>query len=410
MAEDDVLKWWEAEKQKHLDAAQALKDKADEDFRSLTEKEKEQVQTHLTSATEYQQKIQDRVDNDKLDASIKQLGRQLMVKDDAEQIDPRAARTWGDAFVASEVYRGMKAMGGIPQHFSSPAVSFRAAVGDPLLPQTGNNADAIPETFIPTLETPGLRQEQVTLADLFGQVQVSAGPTVRYPILTTRTRADGQVISPGEDKPYAEYAFDDATVTLDKRAAFVAVAEEFLEDAPYLRAFINTDLPFMVRQNEEAAFATALYAAVVEFAASADITGGDNVWDAILAGVTDVRVNFFAEPDALFIHPLDWAAAMVAKASTAGTYLSGGPNTTPSRDLWGSPARVVISQTAVQGFPVVGAFRIGGKVYRKGDVRLSASNSHDDFFQKNLVAIRAEVRSALGITYPEAFVKIDINS
>jgi hypothetical protein len=166
----------------------------------------------------------------------------------------------------------------------------------------------------------------------------------------------------------------------------------------------------MVRQNEESAFAVDFYAAVTEFAVSADITGGNNVWDAILAGVTDVRMNFFAEPDALFIHPLDWAAAMVAKASTAGTYLSGGPNDAPSQNLWGSPARVVISQTAVQGFPIVGAFRLGGKVYRKGDVRLSASNSHSDFFIKNLVAIRAEVRSVLGITYPEAFVKIDIAS
>jgi HK97 family phage major capsid protein len=410
MPDDDVLKWWETEKQKHLDAAQVLKDKADEDFRSLTEKEREQVQTHLTSATEFQQKIQDRLDNESLDKSIKQLGRQLTVGKGDEEIDTRAARTWADAFLASDVYRGMKEMGGLPEHFSSPSVTFHAAVGDPLLPQTGTNADAIPETFVPTLETPGLRQEAVTLADLFDQVPVTTGNTVRYPILTTRTKASGAVVTPGSAKPYAEYAFDDVTVELEKRAAFVAVAEEYLEDAPFLRAFLNRDLPFMVRQNEETAFATDFYAAVTEGSAAPDITGGAGIWDAILAGVTDVRMNFFGEPDALFIHPLDWAAASAQKADTAGTYLTGGPNQDPSRNLWGSPARVVISQSAVEGFPIVGAFRLGGKVYRKGDVRLSASNSHDDFFIKNLVAIRGEVRSVLGITYPEAFSKIDINS
>jgi len=410
MADDDVLKWWESEKQKHLDAAQALKDKADEDFRSLTDKERDKVREHLTQATEFQQKIQDRVDNDKLDMSIKELGRQLTTSPTDEVIDTAAARTWADAFLGSDIYRGMKSLGGLPEKFNSGVVKFTAAVGDPLLPQTGTNADAIGETFVPTLETPGLRQQPVTLADLFDQVQVTQGNSVRYPILKSRTRADGQVISPGEEKPYAEYTFDDVTETLEKRAAFVAVAEEYLEDAPFLRPFLNRDLPFMVRQNEEAAFAQDLYTTVTSFADANDISGGTGIWDAILAGVTDIRINFFAEPDALFIHPLDWAAAAVQKANTAGTYMSGGPNATPSRDLWGSPARVVISTTAVQGFPIVGAFGIGGKVYRKGEVRLDASNSHEDFFQRNLVAIRAEVRSVLGITYPEAFTKIDLAS
>jgi HK97 family phage major capsid protein len=407
---DVLIKSWEAEKNRHLDAAQSLKDKADEDFRGLTGEEKDKVKEHLTEAAAWNQKIQDRLDNEALDKSIKTLGRQLTVGKNDEEIDAAVARTWADAFLASDVYSGMKAMGGLPEKFNSPAVTFRAAVGDPLLPQTGSNADAIPETFVPRLETPGLRQQPVTLADLFERVPVEQGNTVRYPILTTRTRADGQVISPGEAKPYAEYAFDDVTVSLDKRAAFVAVAEEYLEDAPFLRSFINQDLPFMVRQNEEAAFATVLYTAVTEFATAPSIVGGEGIWDAILAGVTDVRMNFFAEPDALFIHPMDWAAASAQKADTAGNYLSGGPNQSPSQNLWGSPARVVISQTAVEGFPIVGAFGIGGKVYRKGDVRLSASNSHEDFFQKNLVAIRAEVRSVLGITYPEAFSKIDIAS
>ena len=412
MADDDVLKWWETEKQAHLDAAEEIKEKAKAEFRGLHDEEKDQIKHHLTEAGAFQKKIQDRLDNEALDNSIKQLGKQLVVRNEEEVVDSRTARNWADAWVASDVFKALKA-GGIPSgRFDSPFVIFRAAVGDPLLPQTGSNDDALAETFFPRLETPGLRQEAVTLADLFEQVTVPAGtgPTIRYPVLTTRTRASGEVVAPGDVKPYAEYATDDATAELEKRAAFVAVAEEFLEDAPFLRPFLNSDLPFMVRQNEETAFAVDLYTAVLEGSAAPDITGGVGVWDAILAGVTDVRMNFFAEPDALFIHPLDWAAASAAKADTSGIYLSGGPNQSPSQNLWGSPARVVVSQSAVQGFPIVGAFRQGGKVYRKGEVRLSASNSHDDFFLKNLVAIRAEVRSALGITYPEAFSKIDLAS
>lgn len=401
---DALLTYFKAEKQKHLDAAQALSDGARQGARDLNDDEDAESRRHMSAASEFQDKIKAILAGKVRDDALNQLGQDF--ETEPERMEPGKARTWGEALTASEVY---KASIGRSGRWESPDIQFHAAVGDPLLPQTGQNAGSIPETFVRQLETPGLRQEQLTLAALFTEVQVDT-PTIRYPILTTRTAADGQVISPGEAKPYAEYAFDDVTVTLEKRAAFVAIAEEYLEDAPYVASFINADLPFMVRQAEEAAFATALYAATTEQAAAADI-GGDNPWDAIMAGVTEVRMNFFAEPDALFIHPLDWAETAISK-SVAGTggYFGEGPNSAPSQNLWGTPARVVISQRAIQGLPVVGAFRTGGKVYRKGDVRLRMSTSHEDFFRLNLVAILAEVRSALGITYPEAFVEVDLNT
>jgi len=42
-------------------------------------------------------------------------------------------------------------------------------------------------------------------------------------------------------------------------------------------------------------------------------------------------------------------------------------------------------------------------LFRKGGLRLEASNSHTDFFTRNLTAIRAESRLVLGIRRPAAF-------
>ena len=42
-------------------------------------------------------------------------------------------------------------------------------------------------------------------------------------------------------------------------------------------------------------------------------------------------------------------------------------------------------------------------LFRKGGLRLEASNSHADFFTRNLTAIRAESRLVLGIRRPAAF-------
>ena len=39
---------------------------------------------------------------------------------------------------------------------------------------------------------------------------------------------------------------------------------------------------------------------------------------------------------------------------------------------------------------------------------VEASNSHSDYFQRNLTAIRAETRLALAVYRPEAFATADI--
>lgn len=404
----DVLEYWRSEKRKAVEEAEAIVNAAGAENRQLADEEREKVESLTAKAHDLAEKIRVENDNRTLAENVRRLGDTLSVS--PERVDEAVARTWGDAFVASEGYQAARSIG-FGGRFNIPPVDFRAAVGDPLLESTGNNADALPETFLRQLEIPGLKRERLTLASLFTTVQVTDGNTARYPIVASRTDASGGAVAEGAAKPYAEYTFDDVSVELVKRAAFIAISDEMMTDAPYVASFINSDLPVMVQANEEVAFAAALYTAVTATAAATDITGGSTLWDAVLAGLTDVRTAFFDEPDALFIHPLDWAALCAEKAVAGdGGYFSGGPNATPSTNVWGSPIRVVISQNATQGTPIVGAFRMGGKVFRKGGVSLSASNSHEDFFQLNLVAIRAELRSALGIVYPEAFTEVTLGS
>jgi HK97 family phage major capsid protein len=55
---------------------------------------------------------------------------------------------------------------------------------------------------------------------------------------------------------------------------------------------------------------------------------------------------------------------------------------------------------------LVGAFNTAAGLYRKGGIRVEASNSPVDFFIKNLVAIRAETRVALAVYRPSAFGEV----
>ncbi len=57
----------------------------------------------------------------------------------------------------------------------------------------------------------------------------------------------------------------------------------------------------------------------------------------------------------------------------------------------------------VAGTALVGAFRTASQIFRKGALRVEASNSHASFFVTNLVATRAEERLALAVYRASAF-------
>jgi len=338
-----------------------------------------------------------------LQDKIGALGRLLQSDPDALANGPVVGNNAVGQLLASEEFRdGLAGFRGERWQSSVhevPYAKFAAAAGDPVLELTGDNADALGQTWINRLEAPGLRREGLTLAGLFSEQRVSEGATARYPIVTTRNDASGAPVTEGSDKPGAEFAFDDVVVELVKRAAFIPVSEEMMQDSPLIARYLQAQLALGVRHAEETAFAVTLYADATGTASAVDV-GGDNGWDALVAGVTDVRLNYFGEPDAVFIHPTDWATLAVTKATTSGEYLRSPVDLPP----------MVVSQKATLGSPVVGAFRAGGTVYRRGGVRIDASNSHEDYFRKNLIAFRAEVRSALGITYPEAFSVVALGS
>ena len=75
--------------------------------------------------------------------------------------------------------------------------------------------------------------------------------------------------------------------------------------------------------------------------------------------------------------------------------------------VWGPGKTVVTTATAV-GTAIVGAFRAGGTVYRKGGVRVEQTNSDLGKFTSNIITTRIEERVALAVRYPAAFVKVTL--
>lgn len=88
--------------------------------------------------------------------------------------------------------------------------------------------------------------------------------------------------------------------------------------------------------------------------------------------------------------------------ANTGMYLLGGPAGVAVPVIWGKP--VALTTAMPPGKVLVGDFQNGCNIFDRMDARIDVSNSHSDFFVKNLVAIRAEERIALAVYRSDYFV------
>jgi len=70
--------------------------------------------------------------------------------------------------------------------------------------------------------------------------------------------------------------------------------------------------------------------------------------------------------------------------------------------LWRVP--VVESTVITENQFLVGAFGLGAKIWDRQQATIRVSEHHEDFFTRNAVAILCEMRLALTVYRPSAFV------
>jgi len=408
----DAMDYFKTEKDKHVNAAQDVIAKASKEMRNLTEEEREEVKAHTDAAKEFQGKIKAELDNAKMAADVEELGRAL--ESEPETAMPGAATTVGDAFVRSGGFQGLKNRGTAgnrgrfsigPIDVGYPMNRYGATAG---IVTEGVNTDL--GAVAPQLQRiPGIQgpvEAPLRLADLFGQATATGNTVVLAKETTTDNAAD--VVSEGGLKPASDIQFTTDTVTLDKIATVIKVSTEMLEDESAMASYLNGRLGVFVRQREEQQLVTELFAQAGQNATANDVNG-DNTFDAIMAGIRAVREFGGYEPDAVVMSALEMAKLATTKDSVAGQYFGGGPFAASAQNPWG--LRSVISQRIGDGIIVVGAFAEGGTVWRKaGGLSVEATNSNENDFLHNLVAIRAEERMKLFIYRADAFCTVEIAS
>jgi HK97 family phage major capsid protein len=232
---------------------------------------------------------------------------------------------------------------------------------------------------------------------------------------TTFTNAAAPVAE-GSAKPESALVFDQKTDSVSKIAHWLPVTEELLEDVPAAQGYIDARLQLGVQLAEEDQLLngngtppnlvgvmnrSGLAPAV---ARNSGATPPETNAEAILRQITAIATSAYVYPDGVVVNPLNWFPIVTMKDS-AGQYFGGGPfSALPTANLWGLP--VAVTPSIVANTALVGAFGTMSQIFRRSGNRVEASNSHQDYFIKNLVAIRAEERLALAVYRPGAFGKV----
>jgi HK97 family phage major capsid protein len=388
----------------------ALLDVAQEAHRDLTDDEMAEWGSNMKSITQDQVEVKSIEQKEQMQAQLDAIGAITEIAtQDPEPIELRGMSI-GEAFVNSVHYKAavgeFKRTGEFPSGFKIPALDVKAA-GDATLISTGNNADAIRPWWDPTLYTPSLVQLPLTVRALMSQVPVDSN-VGHYPTVVTRTAPSGNPTSEGAAKKGVEFAFDDATVTLEKNTAFGGMSDEFFADAPALAGYITTQIGLMVDQVEEAAIAAVLYAAASTVDGSTVHASSPNGFDAIRAAMVAIQLSG-GVPDGILIYPTDAGLLDTLRSASSDEYYGGGPVGGPRGDWWGG-LRLVITAAADPGRPLVGAFRAGATLYTRGGTTVETSTSHDDWFASDKIAVRAYRRSKAVKHYPEWFKQCDIGA
>ena len=315
----------------------------------------------------------------------------------------------GHQFIASETFEFLKKnRGKFPAGaWTSPTSEL---MGGDMMAATLSEDAASGGDLVVTDNQPGivqLPQRPLRLEQLIRPGQTDSN-TIGYMKETAFTN-EAALVAEGDAKPESTLNFENVTDPVRKIAHWLPVTDEMLEDVPALRSYIDARLRLGVNLalDDEllngAATGTHITGLLnrTGLASAVVRTGTVTNADAILEQIVAIETATNMEVDGIVMNMTNWKTVIMSKDGE-GRYYGGGPLASPARPvLWGRP--VAITSAIVANTALVGAFGTAAQLFNRGGMRVEASNSHENFFIRNLLAIRAERRVALAVYRPAAF-------
>lgn len=335
---------------------------------------------------------------------------------------PGRGQTIGEKFVNSDEFKGFMSQfnGRIPDQakgLNSPPVGFK----DIVTGGSDTSGGAFVQTDYTGIYEP-LGRRPFVLRDIISN-RTTGSDTVEYVRQTTKVDAAASVAeasgsSAGDEsgdvvgtKPEGSMALEKVTAAVKTIAVWIPATKRALSDAAQLRGLIDDELLSDLEEEVEDQIVTGAGSGE-DFVGLANTSNVQSqAYDTSLLVTTrkartKVRTVGRSMATAYLMHPSDWEALDLLQQQN-GNFYFGGPRQLGVPTLWGLP--VVESEACSEGVGYVGDFR-KAVLWDREQATIQVTDSHADFFIRNLVAVLAELRAAFGITRPTAFVEIDLDA
>jgi HK97 family phage major capsid protein len=249
---------------------------------------------------------------------------------------------------------------------------------------------------------------QTAAAATVAEATSSAAPT------TGASSGAALILNPGGGyKPEGTMAFQVVTANVKTIAEWIPATKRGLADASQLRGLIDQELRDDLAEEEEDQILngngtgeniTGILntSGIQTQALSSLVAGVDPKTETLLRAKTKVLTVGRSRPTGVVINPVDWEAITLARLAKNPANEGDGIAVERIHGM-----AVVQSEAMPAGTALVGDYR-KAVIWDREQSSITATDSHADFFIRNLVAILAEERIAFGVLRPKAFVKATI--
>jgi HK97 family phage major capsid protein len=255
-------------------------------------------------------------------------------------------------------------------------------------------------------------------SDTFDFVTVTGKTNAAAPVLEATTSA-----TPGLNnvavaaytaahgvKPESALTFAVVSAIVETIAHIIPISRRAAADGGQIMQLVNEFMLYGLREEEEdqilnGSGTTPNIRGILQTVGINTVGSAGTDLDAVVDAINAIRTDN-REPNAMVIHPNDWySTGFLLAKDTAGNYLVGDPRASLDQlnSLWG--LRVVVTPAMTENTVLVGDFR-QYVVADRMQGTIFMSDSHNDWFARNLLAILAEERIAGGCLDAEAFCTV----
>jgi HK97 family phage major capsid protein len=296
------------------------------------------------------------------------------------------------------------------ERIHSPKVDLKALITG----ASSTSAGAFVTDDVTGIVDPGTSRRPLTLRSLVTNGTTSSD-TVTYVRQGAITNAAAPVAeatatsgSSGA-KPESAFAFSVVSETVKTIAHWVPVTRRALGDYGQIRTMINSLLMYGLEEELEDQMVNGDGIGENFTGLNSTSNTGTQAWstnmiETLRKARTKVRTEGRANPNGYLLNPIDWESLDLLKDNEARYYF-GGPLAMGTPRLWGLP--VVESEAQAVGVGWVADWNLA-ILWDREQANILISDSHSDFFIRNLVAMLAEMRAAFGIIRPAAFIEADL--